>query len=254
MGRQLTRETLGRLRVGGGVVNMDDFVNRADEILVFGSSALSTRQQHRNGLQSVNPNKFALFRSASLSFLESVFGSRHPYYTDFSKRVTRANPTETEAGMGIMTAARNELAAGWLQTARGLLSAEIFEDFLEMADHLLSEKYKDAAAVIIGSSLEEHLRQLAIAASIPTTRQKDGVDIPLKAEALNSELAKAGVYSKLDQKNVTAWLGLRNDAAHGEYEAYDHAQVRLMLDGVRQFMSRVQPTPSSTTTGAGARF
>jgi hypothetical protein len=57
--------------------------------------------------------------------------------------------------------------------------------------------YKDAAAVIAGSTLEEHLRKLA---------QKNGVAIekadgaPKKADALNADLAGAGAYNKLEQR------------------------------------------------------
>ncbi len=49
---------------------------------------------------------------------------------------------------------------------------------------------------------------------------------------------KAGAYPGLDQKNVTAWLGLRNKAAHGQYSEYTKDQVALMIDSVRNFMSR----------------
>jgi hypothetical protein len=55
---------------------------------------------------------------------------------------------------------------------------------------------------------------------------------------LNSDLAKAGVYNKLEQKNVTAWLGLRNDAAHGRYDHYDLSQVVALLRDVRGFLLR----------------
>ena len=65
----------------------------------------------------------------------------------------------------------------------------------------------------------------------PHDSPKDDADVPLKAEALNAELAKAGVDTTSEQKNVTAWLGLRNDAAHGRYDAHNEAQVRLMLEG-----------------------
>jgi hypothetical protein len=37
-----------------------------------------------------------------------------------------------------------------------------------MAEHLLDQKYKDpAAVVVVGSVLEEHLRQLCTAAGLP---------------------------------------------------------------------------------------
>lgn len=62
---------------------------------------------------------------------------------------------------------------------------------------------------------------------------------PKKAEQLNQELCKAGAYAMGDQKQITAWLELRNKAAHAEYGAYDTAQVELMLRGVGNFIVRV---------------
>ena len=34
---------------------------------------------------------------------------------------------------------------------------------------------------------------------------------------MNNDLACGNSYTKLDQKSVTAWLDLRNRAAHGRY-------------------------------------
>jgi len=99
-------------------------------------------------------------------------------------------------------------------SVKKLVSAEIFSDFLEMAAHLLAQDYKDPAAVMIGSVLEENLRQLCHSAGIETEIEKDGILIPKSADRINSDLAKAEVYTKLDQKSVTAWLDLRNKAAH----------------------------------------
>ena len=122
---------------------------------------------------------------------------------------------------------------------KDLITAELFTDFLEMAEHLLEHRYKDAAAVIIGSTLENHLRQLCGANSIDINRKNNrGRLVPKKADLLNSELATKGVYNRLDSKSVTAWLDLRNNAAHGNYEEYSHEQVSLMLSGVRNFISK----------------
>ena len=107
-----------------------------------------------------------------------------------------------------------------------------------MAEYLLTERYKDAAAVIIGGVLEEHLRQLAARAQIPVEEPKNEKVVARKAESLNADLAKAGVYAKLDQKAVTFWLDLRNKAAHAKYTEYAHEQVELMYAGVRDFVMR----------------
>jgi hypothetical protein len=56
---------------------------------------------------------------------------------------------------------------------------------------------------------------------------------------MNADLTKQGVYGKLDQKNITAWLDLRNKAAHGLYDEYSKEQVVLLLASVRDFIARV---------------
>jgi hypothetical protein len=103
---------------------------------------------------------------------------------------------------GVLKALRTAYDSGYLATVTELIHADVFADFVEMAKHLLSEGYKDPAAVIIGSTLEEHLRQLCVKNGIATDVGRK----PTKADQLNSELGGQGIYSKLDQKTVTAWL------------------------------------------------
>jgi hypothetical protein len=136
---------------------------------------------------------------------------------------------------GILRALRSDYASGHLQSIVELIHADIFADFFDMAEYLLEQGYKDPAAVIVGSVLEEHLRKLCNKVGIATL-QAGGT--PKKADSLNSELAGASVYSKLDQKSVTAWLDLRNKAAHGKYVEYTKEQVSLMLQSVRDFSAR----------------
>jgi len=145
------------------------------------------------------------------------------------------NPYNSQLLVGILQALRADYEAGYLSSVQELIHADIFGDFLEMARYLLFEGYKDAAAVITGGVLEEHLRKLCIKATLPTTVQGR----PKKADTLNSELATAGVISKLDQKNVTAWLDLRNKSAHGKYSEYTKDQVELFVQSVQDFITRI---------------
>jgi hypothetical protein len=46
---------------------------------------------------------------------------------------------------------------------------------LEMASYLLAEGYKDAAAVLVGSSLEGHLRNLALPHAVDSGRFPNGI-------------------------------------------------------------------------------
>jgi len=129
---------------------------------------------------------------------------------------------------------RDDIAAGYTQSLIELVHGEVFSDFMEMAQYLLHSKFKDPAAVLAGSTLEAHIRKLC---------EKNGVSItingkPTKCDKLNADLAKENVYSKLDQKQITAWLDLRNKAAHGKYGEYTEGQVTLLISGVMNFITR----------------
>jgi hypothetical protein len=136
---------------------------------------------------------------------------------------------------GILQALKADYEAGYLQSLEELVHADVFADFLEMARYLLSEGYKDPAAVLIGGVLEEHLRKLCCKNGIPIEANNK----PRKADALNSDLTSKNSISKLDQKNVTAWLDLRNKAAHGRYGEYSREQVELLHQSVLDFLTRV---------------
>ena len=86
------------------------------------------------------------------------------------------------------------------------------------------------------SVLEEHLRKLSFKNRIDVNKSGGP---PKKVDTLNFEVAAKDVYSKLDQKSVTAWLDLRNKAAHGYYSDYTKEQVSLMWQSVRNFISRL---------------
>jgi HEPN superfamily RiboL-PSP-like protein len=140
--------------------------------------------------------------------------------------------------VGIVKGLKGDLEDGYLQSFPELVRGEMFEDLNEMAKHLLQEGYKDAAAVIAGTSLEYHLSRLCKkhGVSVDSTA-KDGNTKKKTAERLNQELGKTA-YSLFDQKQITAWLDLRNNAAHGNYSEYDEDQVAKLIEWVGDFISK----------------
>ena len=136
--------------------------------------------------------------------------------------------------VGMASALLSDIRNGYLASFEELLHGDVFGDYLDMASHLLKSGYKDAAAVLAGGTLEVHIRKMCNKLSISTSHGGK----PKKTESLNSDLSKQGAYTKLDQKNVTAWLGLRNHAAHGHYSEYTKDQVELFLQGVQDFITR----------------
>ena len=131
-----------------------NFADRLEQIIALADKT-SASVKHPSGIghSTVNGELFNELRSSSLSFIKNLYGDNHPYYIDFNGRVLHAYPSDTSYARGILKAIKSEIDGGWLVTMKGIVSAEIFSDFLDMASHLLTEGYKDPAAVMIGSVL-----------------------------------------------------------------------------------------------------
>lgn len=135
----------------------------------------------------------------------------------------------------ILKALRTEVADDCMASFTELIHADLFADFLEMSEHLLDQGYKEAAAVLAGGVLEEHLRKLCIKNSISLvgTSGKNKTMDPL-----NIDLAKAAIYPKTKQQEITSWASYRNDAAHRNTGAtYQANDVKRMIEGIRSFVS-----------------
>lgn len=216
-------------------MDLQVLVQQLDTLL---STYAQYKQQSRhNDLSDLpEPDRQALVTGASAA-VDRIAGPNSRYSQEIARIITTypALHEHTSAVIGVAQALRNDLQAGYLKSLTEIVHADIFVDFLEMASHLLDQGYKDAATVIAGSTLESHLKKLA---------QKNGLAIvdangkPLKADRLNADLTKATAYGKLDQKTITAWLDLRNNAAHGDYDKYTTDQVELMISGIQNFIVR----------------
>ena len=204
-----------------------------------GQEALATQRRDEYSTY-IDRAPFIGFKSAALSFIKSTLGESNTYYQEFYEATNRPGYYELLSAIEILNSLRAEIENNWLISFKSLVSAEIFTDFFEMAEHLIENDYKDPAAVLIGSVLEEHLRHLCEYNDINTTYERDNKLIPKKADRLNSDLASNSIYNKLEQKNITAWLGLRNNAAHGHYDQYNIEQVKLFYSGVSDFINRTQ--------------
>ena len=115
---------------------------------------------------------------------------------------------------------------------------DVVSDFLGQANSLVEDDrfHPAAAAILIGASLEEFLRTWVEAEGLSIGGGTPGIDAYSKA------LRTADVISKQDVKDITSWAGIRNHAAHGEWDQVsDRDRIRLMLEGVNLFMRQKIP-------------
>lgn len=212
---------------------------RINQLIDKGKLTLSTTREGGFGGKIVDRDQYFGFRSAGLSFISNMLGKEHAYYQEFEKSLYNTDVQMIKSGISVLLSIKEEIEQGWLISIKQLITAEVFSDFLDMSNYFLDEGYKDPAAIMIGSVLEEHLRQLCANHSVDVTVLKGTDIVPKKADLLNADLVKAGAYGILEQKSVTAWLDLRNKAAHGKYSEYTIEQVKIMYLGVLDFVSRI---------------
>ena len=112
---------------------------------------------------------------------------------------------------------------------------DVVSDFLDQANTLLDSKEVHPAAptVIIGAALEEFLRNWIEEAGLSLGGKKPSLDSYAKV------LREEDLITKQDVKDITSWSGLRNHAAHGEWEEVnDKNRISIMLEGVNLFMRK----------------
>jgi hypothetical protein len=173
-------------------------------------------------------------------FIRRFVGEDSDFYRKLNSPITDWNEFERRA--------KNVMGSFIRFTENGLLSnlsyereiqIETISDFLDQANTLLSDiKIHPAApAVIIGASLEEFLRNWLEQEKSDLTLIKNSLD------AYAQELKKLQLINKQDYKDITAWSGTRNNAAHGHFdEVNDRQNIKLMLEGVNLFIRKYTPS------------
>jgi len=217
-------------------MNNDIFKKQLDSINQM-FDEMSKNSEH-NDLSDLPKSDRQSLVTRAIASVHRISGVNSTYSAEI-QRVIEKQPAlhlHTSSVIGVVKALREDLELGFLQNLAEIVHSEVFSDFLEMAKYLNENGYKDAAAVIAGSTLESHLRKIAVKYSVPM--ENNGK--PIKANKLNADLNKIGAYELLDQKNVTAWLDLRNNAAHGNYDEYESEQVKLLIAGVQDFITRIR--------------
>ena len=220
---------------------MDKLITQEiEELVSTGEKLVADASISDSGLGHKRVQELASITARGGQLIARLYGSDSHYFQTFktATQVQDFNSMHSEYYhhvadvVGIFKAVKHDIESGMLTNFRSLIQAEVFADFLDMAEHLHMESYKDAAAVLLGAVLEDSLRKVADATGVSTLNSKGK---PLTIDPLNIELAKKGVYNALVQKQITSWANLRNDAAHGHFDKYDSAQVQQMLLFVQNF-------------------
>lgn len=174
--------------------------------------------------------------------IKRIVGSESEYYNRVILLTERTRPASLfenlDEVIGVLEALLEDLKSGYLETLHEIIQANLFSDFMKQAEYLLVEGYKDAAAVIAGSTLEQHLRKLCEKHSINLKKSKGDSFVSKGMGELKDELAREKVVPSSDINLLTSWIQIRNKAAHGEYNSYNKDEVSLMIQGINLIISK----------------
>jgi len=148
----------------------------------------------------------------------------------FNECTKTGTPGDRDAGVEVLKALRADVEAGYLRKLSDLVCAEVFGDFLDMAQHLLDQGYRHPSASLTGAVLEDGLRRIARNHDIVVT-DKDNLN------SLRDKCAQKKVYNDLVRRQITAWTALRDSADHGKFEDYTAQQVGSMIADVGAFLA-----------------
>ncbi|MHC4662846.1 MAG: DUF4145 domain-containing protein [Planctomycetota bacterium] len=121
------------------------------------------------------------------------------------------------------------------------VEAEVVSDLMGQAEELLDEGQQGKfdyvpAAVLAGATLEKSLKTLC-GRQTPPISVVDGKDRHKKMDVIISDLKKAGLYVETKAKQLRVWAGIRNDAAHGDFDKFEKADVEDMIKGINRFLA-----------------
>lgn len=185
---------------------------------------------------SVHTNSVEGLHAQVTEFLSTFAGAR----SHFTKKSSELNGMDSyRAGQlsALLDAFVDHLESGLVSgispERKGQL--DVVSDLMSQAQSLLDTKgiHPAAPIVIAGASIEEFLRTWVESAGLSLGNRKPGL------ASYSQVLRDAELIDKQDAKDIEAWGGLRNHAAHGEWEKVaDSQRAGLMLQGVNLFMRR----------------
>ncbi len=199
--------------------------------------------EHSNRLAEIAQNignDLAAYRGIHAQvceFLRTYGKPNNSFYNSAIKQVSGSTSYLSLNLAEILRGFSSYIKEGLLEEVRPERQAQldVVSDLLEQAQLLLEDGKVHAAAptVLIGATLEEFLR---------TWIEDEGLSLGNKKASLSNYatlLRENELISKQDVKDITSWGGIRNSAAHGEWdEVSDSKRIKLMLEGVNLFMRK----------------
>lgn len=229
------------------IAQLDELINAGASMpmrqhsRVVAASYITGEMQYRHFDLASYP-EFVEWRTSCIAVLDQMVpGDSLLRKTVDSLHTLSQEPSKVEFATAFLRSVRRELERGSLDSLALQVEATVLTDYMEQAAALLAENGEELthvpAAVLAGASLERSLRTLCEDLEPQEAVKNDRGEF-LGMGALIDGLKRRQVFNELQAKQLRAWAAIRNSAAHGKFDEFTSHQVKQMLEGISEFLTR----------------
>jgi hypothetical protein len=210
---------------------------------IGGRPSFVTGERSFKEVNNVDWPQFVEWRTNCITLLDNVIPSNSIHRATVDNFGSLKNQKDhLEFGISFLKSIRDDFENGYLDNLYLEIEAELSVDYMSQANALLkagiSGKYEYVpAAVLSGAILEKALRTLCNHLTPPEPIINKNAK-PLMLTALIENLKKRNVFNEIVAKQLRTWAGIRNSAAHGEFEEFNKKQVESMVTGIESFLAQ----------------
>lgn len=203
---------------------------RVQQLIERGVQIASMRPQHADTVGRQIFNECFGWAASALTAIESVFPSPMHPYRNLANQAMLDSQSVGRVGKltSILQTMLVDLDAGVLATVADAARVEVFDDFIDHAEHYLAGGRVAQAGVIAGVVFEDTVRKLCA---------KRGVGIgEAKLDALISSLEKAGFFTPVKAKRARAAADVRTRATHANWDKFEASDVEATIKVTRELI------------------
>jgi hypothetical protein len=164
-------------------------------------------------------------------------------YVDAAHAISRtthgglaSTPVTVDLLLGVLQSVRADVEAEYVRDLEARARDALSEDLLETAEAIVGSGFHPAPAIVLAVSvLEEHVRKMAEARNIATTKS-DGTHRSF--DDMTNDLQRVDAIRSPEKRVIGGWYGQRTAAAHGRFNEVIPEEAPRIISGVRDFIVR----------------
>lgn len=225
----------------------EDLIEKGEKVPVHPETITHTNpftdKQRYERSENIDWPKFVQWRTNCITLLDQVIpqNSAHRSTVDQFRALSNTK-NHLEFGISFIKSIKDDFERGFLEDLALEIEAELTGDYMRQAENLLVEgsagQYDHVpAAVLVGAVLEKSLKTMCNQLSQPEPIISEK-GCPLRLNALIDCLKKRKVFNEGTAKQLRAWVDIRNNAAHGDFDQFNKQQVEAMISGINSFLTQ----------------